>query len=68
MKNSTSVSFGPNGSKQFTSYSEWAKDAKKDGLSILNVSSGPIAQNKDGTCMGAWFSITKKGWIIGEGV
>lgn len=61
------VKFGPNGSVMYIHYDAWTQAAKDKGFLILPVTSGPIAQSKEtGACMGAWFIVTRKGWMIGE--
>lgn len=63
-----SIQFGPNGSVMYIHYKDWQEAAKEKDLLILPVSSGPIAQSKKtGACMGAWFNVTNKGWMIGKG-
>ena len=61
------IQFGPNRSVVYIHYKDWQDAAEKKNFHILPVTSGPIAQSKEtGACMGAWFDVTHKGWMIGE--
>lgn len=60
----TCKAFGPIGTGQYTNYSEWSAAAKARGLVLVPATSGPVAQDGPrGTCRGAWFYNSNKGWL-----